>query len=341
MLYAIDKHTGQDRVGADRVRGRAAQQAAHQVHLRQRLARHRRPHRRRLVRLAGRARLRRERHALWNVDLGRVDMGAYDIPSYEWGPASSPIIWNGLVLLQCDTQTDSSCSRSTRDRRRRCGRPRARSCRRGARRRVVTTRPGRARDQRGELHPRLRSAHRRGAVAAWRQLQDHRADSDLRQRPDHRGERAAAGTADLRGASGARAISRSGRTRPAAPRSPGARPARGSYMPTPLAYDGILYVLHNNGVFDAYEVEDREGNLPAAAAIRSAADSARRRLRPTARSICRMKTARCWSSRPGASFSQIATNTMGELLMATPALSDGVMYVRSSSSLFAIGNRRQ
>ncbi len=44
---------------------------------------------------------------LWKVDLGRVDMGAYDIPTYEWGPASSPIIWNGLVILQCDTQTDS------------------------------------------------------------------------------------------------------------------------------------------------------------------------------------------------------------------------------------------
>ena len=46
-------------------------------------------------------------HPLWSVDLGRVDMGAYDIPSYEWGPASSPIIWNDLVLLQCDTQTDA------------------------------------------------------------------------------------------------------------------------------------------------------------------------------------------------------------------------------------------
>ena len=43
----------------------------------------------------------------WSVDLGRVDMGAYDIPAYEWGPASSPIIWNGLVIVQCDTQADS------------------------------------------------------------------------------------------------------------------------------------------------------------------------------------------------------------------------------------------
>ena len=29
------------------------------------------------------------------------------MPSFEWGPASSPIIWNGLVILQCDTQADS------------------------------------------------------------------------------------------------------------------------------------------------------------------------------------------------------------------------------------------
>ena len=43
----------------------------------------------------------------WSIDLGRVDMGAYDIPAYEWGPASSPIIWNGLVIVQCDTQADS------------------------------------------------------------------------------------------------------------------------------------------------------------------------------------------------------------------------------------------
>jgi hypothetical protein len=30
---------------------------------------------------------------------------------------------------------------------------------------------------------------------------------------------------------------------------------------------------------------------------------------------------------------------MGELVMATPALSDGVMYVRGVSTLFAIGRK--
>jgi hypothetical protein len=42
----------------------------------------------------------------------------------------------------------------------------------------------------------------------------------------------------------------------------------------------------------------------------------------------------------GREFRLIGTNSMGELLMATPALPNGVMYVRSSSSLFAIGKHR-
>jgi hypothetical protein len=43
--------------------------------------------------------------------------------------------------------------------------------------------------------------------------------------------------------------------------------------------------------------------------------------------------------RAGPTYEHIATNSMGELLMATPALSDGVMYVRGALSLFAIGTK--
>jgi len=42
----------------------------------------------------------------------------------------------------------------------------------------------------------------------------------------------------------------------------------------------------------------------------------------------------------GSAFKHIATTSMGEPIMATPALSDGVMYVRSARSVFAIGRRR-
>jgi hypothetical protein len=39
----------------------------------------------------------------------------------------------------------------------------------------------------------------------------------------------------------------------------------------------------------------------------------------------------------GPEFKHLATNALGEPLMATPALSEGVMYVRSPGTLFAIG----
>ena len=44
---------------------------------------------------------------LWKKDLGRMDVGAYDLPSYEWGGASSPIIHDGKVIVQCDQQKGS------------------------------------------------------------------------------------------------------------------------------------------------------------------------------------------------------------------------------------------
>ena len=43
----------------------------------------------------------------WSKELGRLDTGAYDVPEYEWGTASSPIIFDDLVIVQCDTQGDS------------------------------------------------------------------------------------------------------------------------------------------------------------------------------------------------------------------------------------------
>ena len=44
---------------------------------------------------------------LWKVDLGRVSVGAVETAAIEWGPASSPVIWENLVILQVDTHDDS------------------------------------------------------------------------------------------------------------------------------------------------------------------------------------------------------------------------------------------
>lgn len=44
---------------------------------------------------------------LWQVDLGNMNPGLWGDPSYPWGPASSPVIWNDLVIVQNDRQADS------------------------------------------------------------------------------------------------------------------------------------------------------------------------------------------------------------------------------------------
>ena len=39
---------------------------------------------------------------IWKHDFGRLESGPYDDPELEWGFASSPIISNGHVIVQCD-----------------------------------------------------------------------------------------------------------------------------------------------------------------------------------------------------------------------------------------------
>jgi hypothetical protein len=40
----------------------------------------------------------------------------------------------------------------------------------------------------------------------------------------------------------------------------------------------------------------------------------------------------------GSDYELIATNDMGELLMASPAMSDKMLYIRAEKHLFAIGH---
>jgi outer membrane protein assembly factor BamB len=113
---------------------------------------------------------------------------------------------------------------------------------------------------------------------------------------------------------------------------------RGSYMPTPLAYRGLLYVLGNNGVFDAYD-------------LATGKDIYRQRLEPVGSGFSASPVAadgKIYLSNEdgemlvvtaGNAFKQLAASSMGETLMATPAISDGVMYVRGRSTLFAIGRK--
>src|SRR6185503_11126173 len=44
---------------------------------------------------------------LWSQDLGLLDTGWFYDPDYQWGTASSPVIYKNLVIVQCDIQKNS------------------------------------------------------------------------------------------------------------------------------------------------------------------------------------------------------------------------------------------
>jgi len=277
---------------------------------------------------------------LWQVDLGRVDMGAYDIPTYEWGPASSPIIWNGLLILQCDTQTDSFVLalkletgeivwKTSRDELSSWGTPT-----------VAATMTG------PELVTNASNFIRGYDVRTGRELWRLGGSSKITAPTPIFAEDlivVASGRAPERpifvvkpGSRGDLTLARNQTSSNAIAWS---RSGRGSYMPTPLAYRGLLYVLANNGVFDAYDLKSGKEiyrqRLPLVGSGFSASPVA-----ADGKIYLSNEDGDMLVVRAGPTFEHVATNSIGELLMTTPALSEGVMYVRGASSLFAIGAKR-
>ena len=275
----------------------------------------------------------------WKVDLGRVDMGAYDIPTYEWGPASSPIIWNGLVILQCDTQADSFLLaldaetgeivwKTERDELPSWGTPT-----------VATTSAG------PELVTNasnfIRGYDPRSGKELWRVGPSSKITAPTPIAADDMFV-VASGRAPERPIFVVRAGARGDLTLPAG-RSQSAsivwsRMGRGPYMPTPLIYKGILYVLANNGVLDAYDLRSGQElyrqRLPLIGSGFSASPIA-----ADDKIYLSNEDGEMLVLAAGPKYAHLATNSMGELLMATPALSEGVMYVRSSASVFAVGGK--
>ena len=276
----------------------------------------------------------------WKVDLGRIDVGAYDIPTFEWGPASSPVIWNGLVIVQVDTQADSfliafnastgqTVWKTDRDELPSWGTP------------TVAVTPN------GPVLVANGSNFIRGYdPGTGKELWRLGGSSKITAPTPVFGEGlfvVASGRGPERPIFVVRPAARGDVTLPAGTTSSDAvawsRTGRGSYMPTPLIYQGLVYVLANNGVFDAYDLQ-------------TGADVYRQRLPSVGSGFSASPVAadgKIYLSNEdgdivviaaGREFRHIATNSMGELLMATPALSEKVMYVRTARSLVAIGHKR-
>jgi len=276
---------------------------------------------------------------LWKVELGRLDLGAYDIPTYEWGPASSPIIWNNLVIVQCDTQSDSVLLALDADTGKTVWKTEREELPSWGTPTVAMTSAGPILVANASNY--IRGYDPRTGKELWRLGGSSKITAPTPvfsddmfavvsgrgpERPIFVVKAGARGELTLpEGKSNSDAIAWS-------------RTGRGSYMPTPLIYDGILYVLNNNGLLDAYNLRSGEEvyrqRLPVVGSGFSASPVA-----SDGKIYLSNEDGEMLVIAAGQKFAHIATNSMGEMLMATPALSDGVMYVRSSASLFAVGRK--
>ena len=273
----------------------------------------------------------------WKLDLGHLDVGAYDVKTLEWGTASSPIIWNDFVFLQADTHNDSFLLaldaasgqvrwKVDRDELPSWGTPT-----------VITTPTGPQLVTNGSNF--IRAYDPRSGRELWRLGRSSKitaptpfladgliviASGRLPERPIFVVRPDASGDITLpegKTSGGAVVWSRTG---------------RGSYMPTPIVYDHALYVVANNGVFHAYTLatgeEIYEARVPSLGNGFNASPVA-----ADGKIYVSGEDGDILVLAAGPTFKHVATNAIGEPLMATPALSRGVMYVRSSMSLVAVG----
>ncbi|HXE81542.1 MAG TPA: PQQ-binding-like beta-propeller repeat protein [Vicinamibacterales bacterium] len=271
---------------------------------------------------------------LWKKNLGVLDSGFFMVPEAQWGFASSPIIHDGRVIVQADVQKGSFLAAfDVRD---------GRELWRAARHDVPTWSTP--------------SVHRTpsGAeiiVNGWKHIggYDFATGREL-WRLEGGGDIpvptpvVADGLIYITNAHGKQAPIYAIKAGARGTITPGDAPSRhlawfqtreGAYMQTPLVYDGLLYNCRDNGVLSVYDaktgVRQYQQRLGEGGGFTASPVAAGGKIYFTS------EDGDIHVIKAGPRFELLARNTVGEVCMATPAISDGLIIVRTRGHLIAIG----
>ena len=109
----------------------------------------------------------------------------------------------------------------------------------------------------------------------------------------------------------------------------------GTYISSPIVYRGQLYTLNNNGILTAYNADTGErlyrarvGGGGAFSASPIAADG---------KLYLASEDGDVFVVQAGPEYVELAHHTMGEVIMASPAISDGLLFIRTLGHVWAIG----
>jgi outer membrane protein assembly factor BamB len=110
----------------------------------------------------------------------------------------------------------------------------------------------------------------------------------------------------------------------------------GAYMQTPLIYDGLLYNCRDNGVLSVYDAKTGERKYQQRLAEGKTGFTAS----PVAaggKIYFTSEDGDIYVVKAGPTFQLLSKNTMAEVCIATPAISQGVLFFRTRGHLVAIG----
>ena len=274
---------------------------------------------------------------LWKRDLGPLDQGAFDVPDYTWGYASSPIIYKNLTIVQCDQQQGSFIAafdlatgeeiwRTERDALPSWSTPGIYEGESGAELVTNSTEYIRDYDPLPGQEPRRRKgasmisvptpfvAHELIYVATGY----HRYVQPIYAiRPGARGDITLA-----EGAASNDAIAWS-------------QPKGAPYLTTPLVYGDYFYTVAGNGVLTYYLA--RTGERVYQQRLGTGGYFSSSPVAADGRIYFANEDGQVFVVKAGPEFELLATNEMGEVTMATPALAPGLIVYRTLKSLVAIG----
>ncbi len=111
----------------------------------------------------------------------------------------------------------------------------------------------------------------------------------------------------------------------------------GGYMQTPIVYGDILYVCRDNGVLTAFDAKTGTRHYQARlgdgkTGFSASAVAAGGRLYFTS------EDGDVYVVKAGPAYELLATNPLGEVAMATPAISEGTLLFRTRNHLVAVAS---
>jgi outer membrane protein assembly factor BamB len=284
----------------------------------------------------------REGKLLWKKDLGPMDSGYFQVPTAQWGFASSPVIHDGKVVVQCDVQKDSFLAVfDLAD---------GRELWRTARKDVPTWGTPAVVVQGGRTQIAVNGWHHSGGYdfATGRELWKLDGGGDIpvptpvfahgliyftsahgRLRPIR------AIRAD---ASGDITPAESGPANPASAAIVWNHDKKGNYMQTPIVVGEHVYACNDLGVLSCFDA--RTGEVRYSERVSKVSEGYTASPVSDGRHLfITSELGNVVVVPVGAAFSVVATNPLGETCLATPAISDGTLFFRTRGKLIAVAGR--